>query len=224
MTTAKKKFVCPECNAKFDFAKTLGSHRLFSHGVAGTSVSARRAQELKANMPPRPKGPFSCPDCEFIAVNKAGMTIHRKAKHGAASESKTAIAIRANGDPLQCPDCEFHALSKIGLANHRNRMHGVASASTLAIRKREERTNIKAKKRGLPIEPAQTITAFAIASPNGYHPQEAHFDPDGIPEATLALTLGRFQELCFSVAKEHDLPPRRFAAKLAKLIYATTLR
>jgi predicted RNA-binding Zn-ribbon protein involved in translation (DUF1610 family) len=220
LTTKKPKFICPECNEAFEYPKTLGSHRRLSHGIAGTSESAVRAQKLKALAPP--EGPYRCADCDFVSTAKAGLTIHRKAMHGAASESKTAVAIRTS-DPLQCPECGFYAAVPGGLALHRLKQHGVVSDRRSTELKRLQR--VEAKKRGLPIEPAQTVTAVAVAvTSNGHHPKESHFVGNGIPEGTLALTLGRFQELCFSVAKEHDLPPRSFAAELARLIYATTLR
>lgn len=222
MTTKKAEFVCPECNKAFEFAKTLGSHRRLTHGIAGTSASAIRAQKLKALAPPEPTS-YRCPDCDFVAKANAGLTIHRKAKHGAASMSRTAVAIRAS-DPLQCPECEFHAHNPGGLALHRLKQHGVVSERrSTELRRLQQRFD--AKKRGLPIEPAQTVTAVAVTSTsNGHHPQESHFVGNGIPQATLALALGRVQELCRSIATEHDLPPRSFAAELARLIHATTLR
>lgn len=222
MTIRKLKFVCPECNKAFEFAKTLGSHRRLTHGIAGTSRGAIHRQKLEALAPPEPKGPHPCPDCDFKAKDKAGLTIHRKAKHGASSLSRTAVAIRAS-DPLQCPECEFHAHNPGGLALHRLKQHGVVSDRRNTELRRLQRK--AAKKRGLPIEPAQTVTAVAITSTsNGHHPQESHFVGNGIPQATLALALGRVQELCRSIATEHDLPPRSFAAELARLIHATTLR
>lgn len=256
MTTAKKaKFACPDCDATFDYAKVLGSHRRLAHGIAGTSSAARTAQKRKA-MRPKLTELHQCPDCDFKAVNKAGLTFHRMKNHGAASsytanpvqcpdcdfkakdqagltihrktihkavsQSATAVAIRAS-DPLQCTECGFRATSKIGLANHLARIHKILSQSGRAKLKREERAQLRAAKKGTTIEPAQTITAVAITTNNGHH-QEAHTPANGIPEGTLALALGRFQELCRSIATEHDLPPRSFAAQLARLIYATTLR
>jgi hypothetical protein len=61
-------------------------------------------------------------------------------------------------------------------------------------------------------------------NPNGHHREEKTVAASGIPEATLAVALGRFQELSRSMAYEFDLPPRLFTAQLATLIYRSTLR
>jgi DNA-directed RNA polymerase subunit M/transcription elongation factor TFIIS len=215
LTTAKKKFVCPECNEKFDAAQKMGYHRYHKHQVQGSAPSSLWARQQRT----QDQSLIACPDCDYRAKSKAGLTIHRKAEHGTVSNSATATAIRAS-NPLQCPQCEFVALTKIGLANHRTRTHGTTSKHQLRLQKVAER---KAAKKGLPIEPSQTVTAVAVTN-NGHHPEESHFATNGIPEGTLALALGRFQELCRSIATEHDLPPRSFASQLARLIYATTLR
>lgn len=257
MTTAKKAtFACPDCDATFDYAKVLGSHRRLAHGIAGTSSAARTAQKRKAmrskltNLQQCPDcdfkavskagltfhrmknhgaasayttNPVQCPDCDFKAKDQAGLTIHRKTKHKAVSQSATAVAIRAS-DPLQCSECEFRAASKIGLANHLARIHKILSHSRRAMHAREERAQLKAAKKGLQIEPAQAVIVATASTSNGHHAEESHLTANGIPQGTLALALGRFQELCIGIATQHDLPPRSFTAELAKLIYATTLR
>ena len=69
----------------------------------------------------------------------------------------------------------------------------------------------------------------ALALSNGHARQieaqavvEGH--TDAVPDALVALTTGRLQELCRSIAYEHDLPPRLLTARVATLFYASSVR
>lgn len=60
----KQELKCPECDRIFNYPQTLGSHRKFSHGIGGTSISVlsqrRKIERAKAALaviadPPAPK-------------------------------------------------------------------------------------------------------------------------------------------------------------------------
>jgi uncharacterized C2H2 Zn-finger protein len=219
LTQPKPEFICPECSRTFVSRTGMASHRRSAHGIAGSSTSSIWKAKNKG-LPPEPKGPKKCPDCGFVAKDKAGLTIHRKARHGAASESATAVAIRAS-HPLQCPECVFIAKMIGGLKLHLRKTHGIIPpVSRDTELKRLERQQRKQK--GLTIEEPQAVTTVAVTSNGHQATWEGH--TDGIPEALIAVASGRFQELCRSMAYEHDVPPRLFASRVAAFVYGTTVR
>jgi hypothetical protein len=105
-------------------------------------------------------------------------------------------------NPLQCPHCEFIAQVPHGLKHHITRIHQTRKETRLVKR----------------------TTPASITQTNGQAHQERQANPDGIPDALIAVTSGRFIEICRSVAFEYDLPPRLFAAKVAAFIYGTQVR
>lgn len=151
------------------------------------------------------KTKVKCPDCDRMFYPN-GLGPHRAKMHGGETKTIEAETIsppqqsqEPEQDPLTCAVCGFVAKSPLGLSIH-NARHKDRSTALATVRKAATRP---------------------IAS-NG----ASHTDARGslIPDQTLALALGRFQELCASIATQHDLPPRTFASRLAELIYATTLR
>jgi uncharacterized C2H2 Zn-finger protein len=165
------------------------------------------ARKLKAA--PKPKGGDSlqCDQCTFRAKTKQALVWHRIAEHQP----------HAN---LKCPHCDFTAKWKGGLTLHVSKAHRLDAPPA-----EPAPTNGKRKYTRREIDqPAHAIIVSSQANGLASHAQEGHPVTDGIPEGTLALALGRFQELCRSIAFEHDLPPRMFAARLAGLIYAATVR
>jgi Zn-finger protein len=103
---------------------------------------------------------------------------------------------------FSCPDCTFVGINQQGLSHHITRMH-------------KNRSTTLAK------PPKQANLALT----NGHsHEEEAHPVAISIPEATLALALGRFQGLCTAMAVEFDLPPRLFASRLAELVFRSQVR
>jgi ribosomal protein L37AE/L43A len=147
-----------------------------------------------------------CPKCDRMFVSRTGLGSHLRT-HGINGTSKTSIAAKAKKaatDRLQCPDCPRDFKNKMGLAIHRSAAHNPQS------NRRNKLANIPP----------------TILVSNGHHPEEAHREgyTDAIPDALIAVTSGRFIELCRSVAHEHDLPPRMFAARVAAFIYGTTVR
>lgn len=248
MTTKKAKFKCPECSAEFDTARGLGSHRLIRHGVPGSGHSAilRRKQlgQVETLPPAVPvsaaaKLQFACPECDKSFDRASSLGNHRRGIHGVEGTSHNAKKSAAQrqalatiptpatiaANPLQCPDCIFVGKTKNGLQVHRSIRHGSVSNQKDAVRLREIRT----EKRRLKIE--QPTQALAIAETNGNlgkveHVEEAHPAPSSyaIPDATLALALGRFQGFCQAFSAEFDLPPRHFASRLTELIYHSQVR
>jgi hypothetical protein len=118
---------------------------------------------------------------------------------------KANAAAMVAPDPLQCPHCEFIAKWPGGLKHHIGRMHKPHAT-------RKENRIVK------------RTTQATIIQTNGQAHQEGHANPDGIPDALVAVASGRFIELCRSVAFEYDLPPRLFAARVAAFIYGTQVR
>jgi uncharacterized C2H2 Zn-finger protein len=184
-----------------------------------------------------------CPDCPRMFASRTGLGSHRRSAHGIEGQSKSTLAARAakparekpakplseykrlklhlqemkapeNPAPNQCPLCGYQTKSKGGLSLHINTSHAQAKAG-------ERKAERSGKKQRREIE--RTQTQVIVASSNG-HEENWQGHTDGIPEALIAVTSGRFQELCRSVAYEHDLPPRLFAARVAAFVYGTTLR
>jgi uncharacterized C2H2 Zn-finger protein len=214
LTTKKKMFSCSDCPRIYITPQLLAIHRKKVHGVEGTSRSAMVTKYLKANQPPEHPAPNQCPYCGFPSLPPQGLAVHVGVHHKA--ERMKAEQLKA-GDPkaenfaFQCPQCEFVGKNQGGLALHMNKKHDQITALRPNINKRRE------------IEPSQAQTITIAATSNG-HKEDWQGHTDGIPEALIAVTSGRFQELCRSVAYEHDLPPRLFAARVAAFVYGTTLR
>lgn len=224
-----RPWTCPDCEMTFDKATALGSHRRTVHGVLGMSEASVRARTLReqahAHIERDKDGNLICPECGYPAKNIMAFSIHRKQKHRVMPIAPAHFVPTApvNTGPVQCADCDFVAKDERGLRKHRSAIHKAYSQSPTAIKKRQLRG------RELHIEePTQTIIVHANNTTlNGHHAsQEAHPAPasDPIPEAVVAIGLGRFQELSRQLAFEHDLPPRLFASRLAGLIYAATVR
>jgi len=144
---------------------------------------------------------------------------------------------------------EYNDAAHLGI--HKRAAHGIAGISGNARRRRELRAERAAaalpepapvvesaevvnttaqpkrkyaKRRSLQLA-KQTKSEIASNGAGENHPnQEGHFAPDSIPEAALALALGRFQELCRSVAYELDLPARMFTERVAAFVYAAQVR
>jgi hypothetical protein len=142
--------------------------------------------------------------------------MHLSVRHGVvpAPKARKERVLALLGGKLNCPFCEFIGKSLNGIVIHMSSRH----KSQLEERSKEihlERTTEAPR------------AQLAVARKNGHTHQEIEgreIDPNGIPHATLALGLGRFQGLCGAMAQEFDLPPRRFAAALAGLIYTTQIR
>jgi uncharacterized C2H2 Zn-finger protein len=222
----KPKPRCPECNALFATVQLLAMHRKKVHNVEGTSKAHLAAQALKAKREAEAAAPTvaqivetktdslpvarSCPECGARFETPQLLGRHRKLEHGVQSAVDQKRQARLNmTDGLPCPHCDFIAANKAGYSLHVNKQHADQTRSE-----------------GVTLEQSTQATR-AIVRTNGSaqpaaHDGQAH--PDGISEATLALALGRFQGLCQSMATEFDLPPRRFARELTRLIYAAQIR
>jgi uncharacterized C2H2 Zn-finger protein len=204
MTAPKIK--CPDCPKTFATVQLMAMHRRQAHGVVGMSKSSlalRKQKEAKAHAPATPLS-FPCTHCDLAFTTANGLAKHQSKTHGIPGQSKSAqqrAAKKALPTPLpqfRCEQCEFTAKSKGGLTHHVTAIH---KRSTALAPPREE-------------HPPHHANGKAQGPTLG----------DGIPEATLALALGRWQGFTQSMATEFDLPPKRFAARLAELIYATAVR
>jgi len=167
------KHQCPECDAQYEDARGLGTHRRLKHGIAGSSAATLYYQKQKKE---------------------------KKKKDG-----KTSVHNRLKGQfPCTHEGCKFIAQWKGGLTNHLNTTH------------RNTKRSLQLAKQTLP----------PIAS-NGagvnHSNQEGHIAPDGIPQAAIAFTAGRVEELLSRLAIEYDLPPRTFTARVIELVHAKTV-
>jgi hypothetical protein len=160
--------------------------------------------------------PFKCDQCGERYTAAKFLGIHRALKHGIPGSSaavvsqrkkrerEAAAAAAAPPPELQCKDCDFRAKSLNGLSIHRSAAHGHVG--------KVKRSTLAKLPQAVPVVDGHR------------HEEEAHPVAARIPEVTLAVAFGRFQELSRSMAVEYDLPPRLFAAQLAALIHRSTLR
>ena len=147
-----------------------------------------------------------CPKCERMFVSKTGLGSHLRT-HGIHGKSKSAIAARKAW--VKCPDCNFATKNPRAMTIHHDLVH----------KPKRGRPPLKRRNKLAIIPPAATSTS------NGHHPEAQREDfTNGIPDALVALTTGRFQELCRNVAEVHGLPSRLFTARVAALVYSATIR
>jgi uncharacterized C2H2 Zn-finger protein len=233
-------FKCSECGEVFPNNMKLGLHRKAVHGIMGEAHSSRKARIKRdrylANYKRNEQGSLICPECG-TGWGAKGIALHRLQSHGLNllqqqalfKQAKSsivpvaeieAVPVAEIADPLKCVQCDLVAKDERGMRTHASRSHQYSNSKG-ALRKREERNKAIDS-------PTQAIT---IAQTNGnignsIHAEEAHSAAGGytIPDATLALALGRFQGLCASISTEFDLPPRMFATRLAELIYHSQVR
>jgi hypothetical protein len=176
---------------------------------------------------------LSCPECgqKFDSHLPQVLGSHRLRVHGIAGSSKSAELDRRKKaatlpptpeniatNPLLCPDCGFVAQYPGGLKLHRRKKHAILSLTA----REERRKKNQVIQKGTSLAPIQTITAVAVSS-NGHH-EETHVAATGIPEAAIAFTAGRVEELLHRTAIEYDLSPRSFTARVIELVHAKTLR
>jgi uncharacterized C2H2 Zn-finger protein len=230
-----KPFKCPECGEGFEKTNLLGLHRR-KHGISGSAPASRDAQQKRvaylANYERDQNNNVICPECRK-SFGEVSISMHRKMAHQLSASDQVAMfanklqAItkieadepQTNGK-INCPHCDYVATNQRGLYVHIGFKHQPSQSPT-AIQRRLDRERKK-----LIEQPTQAI---AIAETNGnitQHTEEAHPVASGytIPDATLAVALGRFQGLCASFSAEFDLPPRSFATRLAELIYHSQIR
>jgi uncharacterized C2H2 Zn-finger protein len=237
LTQKIAKFTCPECNEEFNFPQVLGRHRKAVHGIAGASHSAHfRQKKAQAKA-------VKCPECGETFKTPQALGLHKRNVHGIEGQHHSTVyakrremALRgelvSTIDPsnlLQCQECGLILGSKAGFSVHVNKNHpNYRAKRDAAAGTPELQPQPTTKRKYTRREIEQPTQAFAIltSQSNGlqHHTQEGHAAPDGIPEATLALALGRFQGFCTSMATEFDLPPRMFASRLATLIYRSQVR
>jgi len=136
--------------------------------------------------------------CKAEYKDAAHLGIHRRAKHGILGRSHTSQKARA-----------LKAENEAKLANPEPA--AVNGSGMRSKRKYMKRSTALAN-----IDQAHPTNGNEHFSKTSYRPFHA--------EAALAVAYGRFKELCTSIAVEYDLPPRSFAARLAELIHAETLR
>jgi hypothetical protein len=165
---------------------------------------------------------IKCPDCERTFKTTTGLGSHRRSFHKIPGTSASTLFMRRKKHPelaeppvapaspqaYKCEECGDTFTKRGTFAKHLKRIH------SLSIKQYSPR--------GTALEPTKAITVQT----NGHAKEESHVAPTGysIPEATLALALGRFQGFSTAMASEFDLPPRLFASELARLIYRSTVR
>ena len=175
------------------------------------------------------KATHQCPDCDQPPYATAkGLATHRRYAHGYVSASPKVISERERKAQLPlpkpklspqlasrkklngkfpCPHCTFVAKWKGGLTHHMNAKHAHEGSTELAITQASPTKTVKPVK------------------PNGraHHEAEANTDRGLIPEAAVAFTAGRVEELLAHVAAQYDLPPRSFTARVIELVHAKTV-
>jgi uncharacterized C2H2 Zn-finger protein len=203
-------YKCPDCPRTFTSPNAIGVHRLRAHGIGMGGVKVKQKHR--------------CPDCDHKPFDSAvSMASHRRAAHGIVGQSEKsklrhlrAAAKAAEPQALSCEFCDFQAKTLNGLAIHIGTIHK-RNEGAIEIEPANEKASISEA-------PAATTTAVVKVSRNGYHAPEAVARRGLIPEATLAYTAGRVEELLSRTAAEYDLPSRTFTTGVIELIYAKTLR
>lgn len=163
-----------------------------------------------------------CPECSTTFKTIQLMAMHRAQAHGVAGTSRSTLqyrkamaakkaALLAAAQPptapdagfLYCPHCDFRTHKPMGLNMHLSKKHKNHKDKSLVI----------VKPKTIPLTPGEN------------HHENWEGASDGI-QTTIALAIAhdRFKGLCTSVAAEFDLPPKRFASELARLIYSTQVR
>ena len=203
MTKPKPK--CPECAATFATVQVLAMHRKNMHGVEGTSKSTAALHKLKAR---------KRAEAEAAKLAEQSATLSTLATVVAAAEHR-------GQQPQTCSICGFVAKNVRGMTVHIATKHRQVSSEQQQQPPQQEKTPTTGGNELEYVDKKQRSLERRTAS---QAKREREAASDGIPEATLALALGRFQGLCASMALEFDLPPRRFAARLAELIFATQIR
>lgn len=167
---------------------------------------------------------YKCPDCDAVFTTASALGPHRRLAHGyrksdgksnpkrATKAQRKITRGRVYGLKLKCPDCDFVAQWKGGLTRHIRAAHQPKEAQP-------ERSTAIVKSTAV-----SEVQPTAIVSRNGHHRAQAEARRSLIPEATLAFTAGRVEELLSHTAAEFDVPARTFTAGVLELIYAKTLR
>jgi hypothetical protein len=166
------------------------------------------------------RGRFKCDqtDCNRTFVTLTGLGSHKRAFHGILGTSPSTVKAREKVEresttpPLtsnQCPHCPFIAKGIGPLKLHLRKKHADLNP-----------TPKPGKEKSLVKRTTKAITLNGHAQENG----QDHSNANGIPDALVAVASGRFTEICRSMAFEFDLPPRMFTARVAALVYATTVR
>lgn len=140
---------------------------------------------------------------------------------------------------VKCPDCDrvFNRNSELG--NHRRGAHGIVGSSYNSVKTRNARiAALKLSETITPIEeviiPQPTAQAAMVVVKRTYTKRKTNgqirstetseSNNNDISEITLAIALGRFQQLCQGLAFEYGIPAKLFTARLAALVYATQVR
>ena len=170
---------------------------------------------------------LKCPECNRTFDRLQALGKHRFNAHGVHGQSRAAKlrwAAKTERGPdkrLACPECGEKFKRPQVLGRHRLIKHGIAGSSK-SVLYNKERKNAALTKR------SQLVTV-SKANRNGHHVHQGEsltngHSPYPIPEAAIAFTAGRLEEVCKNVASQFDIPFKSFTARVIELVYATTLR
>ena len=227
-----KVFKCPECGEKFPSNMRLGLHRRAKHGVKGearSSIVSRQQRDIyMANYERDADGLLLCPECGK-GFKEVGIAIHRKQAHKIpvaeqarlfeiTNQQPAVVAkiemVADEADGARCPHCDFVAVDERGLRKHLSSKHDLYSQTPIAIYKRELRNKN--------LEQPTQVTASQTTN-NGHNPEDSRSLGSGIPEAAVAFTAGRVEELLSNAAAQLDLPTRTFTRRVIELVHAKTV-
>lgn len=172
---------------------------------------------------------LKCPECnELVANDPRGLATHRRFKHGVRGVSAAAVNYRkarakkeivgsltgATARPrrkehlaLQCPECHKEGFATHEtLARHRANFHNVP-------------VNTKQQRREL----AKTTqnAATQLTTRNGQPTAPPQDDGDHRIQAAATFASGRVAQLLESIALQHDLPFKPFAALVLRTVAHT---
>lgn len=86
-------FKCPDCDATFASNLALGPHRNKAHGYKAAKPKSRGSTTVYD----RWKGKYPCPQCNFVAKWKGGLTKHMRALRAPDRQRGEGAAKRRRG-------------------------------------------------------------------------------------------------------------------------------
>lgn len=127
---------CPECGAGFASAQLMGRHRVKEHGVLSVGEQKKLArQNMQDGLP--------CPHCDFVAVNKAGYSLHVNNKHAdqpkqegvtlehSAQASRAIVRTNGSGQPSNEGQAHPDGISEATLALALGRFQGLCQGMAI---------------------------------------------------------------------------------------------
>jgi hypothetical protein len=194
-----KLLKCDLCGKEYKAATGLGIHKLRAHGIPGVSRSSGDYHKQKAKKQTA-KAQFACDLCDRTFPRNSELGRHKLAKHGIPGMTYSSQWQRRKNEKLK-QEAALAAQSH-STPTPKENIHALTVPPAKLGRPR--------KQKNITVNHHQTIIAVG--------PLESSY------EGPAAIAVGRFQEVCRSLAYQYELPEKLFAARVTELLYATQVR